>query len=94
MENTYSINPVLEAMSSSTTLSRDLPPVTYLANKIASQLLQSGEGAYMFDRRCDADCVLNVGQRRYYVHVQMLAVSTLRNVSCVFALFFSMVIVD
>ncbi|KAF9315731.1 hypothetical protein BG003_002678 [Podila horticola] len=72
MENTYSINPLLEAMSSST-LARDLPPVTYLANKIASQLLQSGEGAQMFDRRCDADCVLNVGQRRYYVHVQMLA---------------------
>ncbi|KAF8951609.1 hypothetical protein BGZ52_010684 [Haplosporangium bisporale] len=73
MENTYSINPVLEAISSSTTLSGDFPPVTYLANKIASQLLQSGEGAQMFDRRCDADCVLNVGQRRYYVHVQMLA---------------------
>ncbi|KAG0091623.1 hypothetical protein BGZ92_000215 [Podila epicladia] len=58
---------------SSSSLARDLPPVTYLANKIASQLLQSGEGTQMFDRRCDADCVLNVGQRRYYVHVQMLA---------------------
>ncbi|KAG0326883.1 hypothetical protein BG000_001209, partial [Podila horticola] len=72
MESIYSINPLLEAMSSST-LARDLPPATYLANKIASQLLQSGEGSQMFDRRSDADCVLNVGQRRYYVHVQMLA---------------------
>ncbi|KAF9428428.1 hypothetical protein BGZ94_002411, partial [Podila epigama] len=75
MEQTsYTLNPDHEAISTTPSLSNnDLPPVTYLANKIASQLLQSGRGARMFNRKIDADCILNVGQRRYYVHVQMLA---------------------
>ncbi|KAF9962803.1 hypothetical protein BGZ70_007879 [Mortierella alpina] len=48
-----------------------LPPVTYMANVIASQLLERGR--VMFGRRSDANCILKVGERKYYVHVQMLA---------------------
>ncbi|KAG0266294.1 hypothetical protein BG011_002702 [Mortierella polycephala] len=47
------------------------PPVTYMANLIAGHLLQNG--ASMFGRRSDANCVLKVGDRQYFVHVQMLA---------------------
>ncbi|KAF9924285.1 hypothetical protein FBU30_005703 [Linnemannia zychae] len=47
------------------------PPVTYMANLIAQQLLQVG--AAMFGRRSDADCILRVGNEQYYVHVQLLA---------------------
>lgn len=50
------------------------PPVTYMASLIANQLLQVG--ASMFGRQTDANCVLKVGNDRYFVHVQMLAVST------------------
>ncbi|KAK3838642.1 MAG: hypothetical protein JOS17DRAFT_300901 [Linnemannia elongata] len=49
------------------------PPVTYMASLIAHQLLQVG--ASMFGRQADANCVLKVGNDRYFVHVQMLAVS-------------------
>ncbi|KAK3843545.1 MAG: hypothetical protein J3R72DRAFT_104827 [Linnemannia gamsii] len=49
------------------------PPVTYMASLIAQQLLRVGES--MFNRRADANCVLKVGNDRYFVHVQMLAVS-------------------
>ncbi|KAF8947631.1 hypothetical protein BGZ47_008398 [Haplosporangium gracile] len=59
-----------ETMSSSTT-TEGQPPVTYMANLIAQQLLQVG--ASMFNRRADANCVLKVGNERYFVHVQMLA---------------------
>lgn len=51
------------------------PPVSYMAYIIASRLLPMG--AAMFNRRSDANCVLCVGEKRFYVHVQMLAVSTL-----------------
>ncbi|KAG0376069.1 hypothetical protein BGX24_008333 [Mortierella sp. AD032] len=47
------------------------PPVTYMASLIAQQLLRVGES--MFNRRADANCVLKVGNDRYFVHVQMLA---------------------
>ncbi|KAF9183710.1 hypothetical protein BGZ50_004096 [Haplosporangium sp. Z 11] len=47
------------------------PPATYMANLIASHLLQNG--ASMFGRRSDANCVLKVGDKQYFVHVQMLA---------------------
>ncbi|CAO3573529.1 unnamed protein product [Mortierella alpina] len=48
-----------------------LPPVTYMANVIANQLLERGR--VMFGRRSDANCILKVGEKKYYVHVQMLA---------------------
>ncbi|KAF9967072.1 hypothetical protein BGZ70_000239 [Mortierella alpina] len=47
------------------------PPVHYMAYVIASRLLPMG--AAMFNRRSDANCVLCVGDKRFYVHVQMLA---------------------
>ncbi|KAF9277832.1 hypothetical protein BGZ68_008973 [Mortierella alpina] len=47
------------------------PPVSYMAYIIASRLLPMG--AAMFNRRSDANCVLCVGEKRFYVHVQMLA---------------------
>ncbi|KAF9575870.1 hypothetical protein EC968_001253 [Mortierella alpina] len=47
------------------------PPVNYMAYVIASRLLPMG--AAMFNRRSDANCVLCVGEKRFYVHVQMLA---------------------
>ncbi|KAG0281878.1 hypothetical protein BGZ95_007936 [Linnemannia exigua] len=47
------------------------PPVTYMASLIAQQLLRVGES--MFNRRADANCILKVGDDRYFVHVQMLA---------------------
>lgn len=48
-------------------------PITYITHYIASILLP--EGPEMFQRESDADCILCVGQQRYYVHVPMLAVS-------------------
>ncbi|KAG0364356.1 hypothetical protein BC939DRAFT_525269 [Gamsiella multidivaricata] len=47
------------------------PPAIYMANLISKKLLRIG--ASMFGRREDASCVLIVGARRYYVHVQILA---------------------
>ncbi|KAG0199477.1 hypothetical protein BGX28_007275, partial [Mortierella sp. GBA30] len=58
-------------MSGSESDNIGLPPVTYMANVIASRLLEDGER--MFGRRKDASCILIVGERKYYVHVQMLA---------------------
>ncbi|KAF9895764.1 hypothetical protein BX616_008887, partial [Lobosporangium transversale] len=54
-----------------TKFSIDLPPVTYMANVIANQLIKTGDSLY--GRREDANCVLNVGSMRFHVHVQMLA---------------------
>ncbi|KAF9942369.1 hypothetical protein BGZ65_002491 [Modicella reniformis] len=47
------------------------PPEAYMANMIANELMRTG--ASMYGRKEDATCVLKVGTRRYYVHVQLLA---------------------
>ncbi|KAG0041970.1 hypothetical protein BGZ83_001045, partial [Gryganskiella cystojenkinii] len=61
----------IDLTGSSSSLGLGPPPVTYMANLIASHLMRSG--AEMFGRQSDANCILQVGSRRYYVHVQMLA---------------------
>jgi hypothetical protein len=48
-------------------------PAAYIAHYFAKDLLP--EGHKMFQRESDADCILCVGQERYFVHVSMLAVS-------------------
>ncbi|KAF9586317.1 hypothetical protein BGW38_006939 [Lunasporangiospora selenospora] len=49
----------------------DYPPVSYIAETIAKELMVDGD--QMFNRMSDATCILVVGNARYYVHVQMLA---------------------
>jgi hypothetical protein len=68
-----SVNSNNDNSSSDSSANIGLPPVTYMARLIAAELLKTG--ASMFGRREDANCVLKVGTRKYYVHVQMLAVS-------------------
>lgn len=58
------------------------PPEDYMAKLIATELMRSG--ASMYGRKEDATCVLKVGTRRYYVHVQLLAVSVVFSRSLVF----------
>ncbi|KAK3815649.1 MAG: hypothetical protein J3R72DRAFT_461485 [Linnemannia gamsii] len=47
-----------------------IPPDNYIAKMIFEKLLP--EGPMMYGRRSDANCILLVGRRRYFVHVQML----------------------
>lgn len=48
-------------------------PITYVAHCVARML--PPEGHKMFQLESDPDCILCVGQQRYYVHMTMLAVS-------------------
>ncbi|KAF9994396.1 hypothetical protein BGZ65_009980 [Modicella reniformis] len=47
------------------------PNVDYVADVIAESLLPFGHD--LFGRKSDANCILNVDDQHYYVHVQLLA---------------------
>jgi hypothetical protein len=62
-----------ESRSIESSSPNSIPDVNYVADVIAQQLLPFG--ADLFNNKQDANCVLVVENRRYFVHVQMLAVS-------------------
>lgn len=66
----FQTEPLLDLIASSD-MSMEIP-ITYITHYIASKLLP--EGPTMFQRESDTDCILCVGQQRYYVHMPMLAV--------------------
>lgn len=67
--------PVNDRKDSTCYGSGSFPPDTYYAHAVAKYLLPDGPS--MFGRRSDANCILCVGDVKYYVHVPMLAVSVL-----------------